>query len=120
VIALYKSRGFFIKSILADHEFEALCPWHPNINTAAANKHVPDIECQIRTVKDSTRSTYQMLPFRRIPYIVLIHLVKNAVFWINTVPTNDGITRQYSPQYIMTGPQLLASKHAVLPFGSCV
>ena len=61
-----------------------------------------------------------MLPFRHIPRIVLIHLVKNAVFWINAVPTNDGITRQYSPRYIMTGQQLLASKHAVLPFGSYV
>jgi hypothetical protein len=80
VIALYKSRGFFIESILAGHEFEALCPWHPKINTAAANKHVPDIKRQIRTVKDSTRSTYQMLPFRHIPRIVLIHLVKNAAF----------------------------------------
>jgi hypothetical protein len=120
VIALYKSRGFFIESILADHEFEALCPWHPNINTAAANKHVPNIKCQICTVKDSTRSTYQMLPFRHIPCIALIHLVKNAVFWINAVQTNDGITRQYSPQYIMTGQQPLASKHAVLPFRSYV
>jgi hypothetical protein len=96
MIALYKSRDFFIESILADHEFEALCPWYPNINRAAANKHVPDIKCPIGTIKDSTKSTYRMLPFRRIPRIVLIHLVKNAVFWINAVPTNDGITCQYS------------------------
>lgn len=61
-----------------------------------------------------------MLPSCHFPWIVLIHLVKNAVFWINTVPTSDGITRQFSPQYIIIGQQLLASKHEVLLFDSYV
>ena len=61
-----------------------------------------------------------MLPFRYIPRIMIIHLVKNAVFWLNAVPTNDGITRRFSPRYIMTGQHLLASKHAVIPFGAYV
>ena len=120
VLALYKSRGFIVDSLFADYEFEILRPWHPNLNTTAADEHVPDIERHIRTIKDSTRSTYRMLPFRYIPRIMLIHLVKNAVFWINAVPTNDGITRRFSPRYIMTGQHLLASKHAVIPFGAYV
>jgi hypothetical protein len=98
VIKLYTSRGFIIDAIFADHEFEVLRPWHPNLNTAAAAEHVPDIERHIRTIKDSTRSTYRTLPFRRLPRIALIHLVKNAVFWLNAVPTNDGITRRFSPR----------------------
>jgi len=59
-----------------------------------------------------------MLPFRHLPRIVLIHLVKNAVFWMNALPTNDGITRSYSPRYVMTGQHVQASKHAVLEFGA--
>ena len=121
VIKLYMSRGFVIDTIFADHEFEVLRPWHPNLNTAAADEHVPDIERHIRTIKDSTRSTYRTLPFiRRLPRIALIHLVKNAVFWLNAVPTNDGITRRFSPRYILTGQHILASKHAVIPFGAYV
>ena len=120
VLNLYTNRGFVIDAIFADYEFEALRPWHPNLNTAAADEHVPDIERQIRTIKDSTRSTYRMLPFRRIPRIMLIHLVKTAVFWLNAVPTNDGITQRYSPRYILTGQHVLASKHAVIPFGAYV
>ena len=92
VIHLYKSRGFIVDSILADHEFELLRPWFPILNTTAANEHVADIERHIGTIKDSTHSMYCMLPYKYIPRIVLIHLVRNAVFWLNAVPTNNGIT----------------------------
>ena len=120
VVSLYTSRGFIVDNIFAVHEFEPLRPWHPNLNTPAADEHVPDIKHHLRTIKDTTRSTYRTLPFHHLPRIALIHLVKNAVFWINAVPTNDGITRQYYPRYIMTGQHLLASKHAVIPFGAYV
>jgi len=109
VIHLYESRGFIVGSIMADNEFEPLRAWHPTLNTTAADKHVSKIERHIRTIKDSTRSTYRMLPFRHLPRIVLIHLVKNAVFWMNAFPTNDGITRRYSPCYVMTGQHVQAS-----------
>jgi hypothetical protein len=120
VLHFYAARGLIVDAIYADHEFEVLRPWHPILNTTAADEHVPDIERHIRTVKESTRSTYRMLPFRRLPRIVLIHLVKNAVFWLNALPTNDGVTRQYSPRYLLTGQHVHASKHAVLPFGAYV
>lgn len=61
-----------------------------------------------------------MLPFWHIPRIVLIHLVKNNVFLLHTVLTNDGITRQFSPCYTMTGQHVFASKHAVITFGAYV
>lgn len=52
---------------------------------------------------------------------MLIHLVKNAVFWLNAFTTGgEGITQQYSPSYIMTGRTLSYNKHAVLKFGSYV
>jgi hypothetical protein len=72
----YRHRGFNISTILADGEFEPIRPWFPQLNTCAENEHVPDIERYIRTIKDSTRSTYSMLPFNRIPRIMVIQLVK--------------------------------------------
>ena len=120
VLNLYTSRGLIVDEIFGDYEFEVLRTWHPNLNTTSANEHVPNIERHIRTIKDSTRSTYCMLPFRRLPCIALIHLVHNAIFWLNALPNHKGITRQYSPRYIMTGQHITATKHAIIPFGAYV
>ena len=83
VINMYRHRGFIVSTLLVDGEFEPIRPWFPQLNTCAENEHVPDIERFIRTVKDSTRSTYSVLPFTRLPRIMIIQLVKNAVFWSN-------------------------------------
>jgi hypothetical protein len=105
-----------VSSILADNEFEPLQQWYPALNTCAANEHVPEIE----RVKDRSRSTYRMLPFRYLPRIVLVHLLRNAVFWLNAFPHEDGATQKYSPCYIMTGQHLSFAKHAVIEFGAYV
>jgi hypothetical protein len=100
---LYVGRGLIVTLILADGEFEPLCQWFPMLNTTAANEHVPDIEQYICRVKEQTRSTYTMLLYHHLPQIVLKHLVKSAVFWLNMFLTDDGVSKKYSPQYIMTG-----------------
>ena len=120
IVNLYRSRGFNISTIMADHEFELLRPTFPYLNTTARDEHVPDIERCIRTVKDRTRSTYNVLPYRNIPRLVLIHLVKNTVLWLNALPVHDGVSRVHSPRYLMTGRELTYSKHAVIEFGKYV
>ena len=119
-ISLYKSRGFKITSILADYEFEPLREHHPILNTAAEDEHVGDIERCIRTIKERTRCRYQTLPYKRIPRIMLIHLVRNAVFWLNAFPAEDGVGGQHSPRYVMTGRHISYDKHVQLEFGSYV
>ena len=79
---------------MADHEFEVIRVDFPQLNTAAAGEHVPDIERCIRTIKERTKSTYTMLPFKCVPRLMLIHLVKSAVLWINTFPARDGVCRE--------------------------
>ena len=81
---------------------------------------MPDIERCIRTIKERTRSTYTMLPFKCVPRLMLIHLVKNAVLWINALPARDGVSNRHSPRYILTGRELNADTHAVIEFGSYV
>ena len=61
-----------------------------------------------------------MLPFKKIPRIMLIHLVKNAALWLNAFPAKDVVSSKYSPRFIMTGKELNAEKHAVLEFGAYV
>lgn len=83
----------------------------------SADNHVPKIERYIRTIKDRARSAYRMLPFLRIPRVMIIHLVKNAVFWLNAFPANGSVLSKYSLRYIMTGQELDYNKHARLEFG---
>ena len=120
VTALYRHRGFKISAILADNEFEAIRPQFPMLNCAAANEHVPEVERFIRTIKDRVRSTYRMLPYKRIPRTMLIHLTKNSVFWLNAFPARDGVSSKHSPRYIMTGQELSYTHHVQLEFGEYV
>jgi hypothetical protein len=120
VFNLYHHHGFTITKLFADPEFEALRPWFPCLDTCGANDHIPDIECFIRTVKDRSRSTYRMLPFKYIPRIVLIKLVKNVIFWLNSFPARDGVSTTMSPRCIMTGQEVDYNKNVHLEFGEYV
>ena len=57
------------------------------------------------------QSTYGMLPFKQVPQLILIHLVKNAVFWLNALPAMDGVSSTHSPRYLLTGHELEYSLH---------
>lgn len=119
-LRMYQERGFKISTIHADPEFEPMREKFPTMHVCGADDHVPDIERHIRTIKDRTRSTYQMLPFTHIPRIMLVHLAKNAVFWLNAFPPKDGILSTLSPGEIKTGQSLQYNKHARLEFGQYV
>ena len=119
VTHLYEQRGFRVTSIMADPEFEPLRAVFPQLNTCGADEHVPEIERFIRTVKDRVRSVYHSLPYKYVPRLLLVHLVKAAVFWLNAFPHRDGISDQ-SPRYIMTGQTLNFQRHARLELGAYV
>jgi hypothetical protein len=115
---LYHQRGFAITSILADNEFEPLRPFFPQLNVCGAGEHVPEAERMIRTVKDRTRSTLTLLPYRWLPRLVVIHLVRNAVLWLNAFPSADSVSTEHSPRYLLTGRELTYDKHVRIEFGA--
>ena len=68
---VYLQRGFRIRNACMDGQFE---PLRGNLaelgivlNTASNDEHVPEIEKQIRTVKERTRAIYCTLPFKKMP-----------------------------------------------------
>ena len=61
-----------------------------------------------------------MLPFKQVPRVMLIHLIKNAIFWLNTLPARDGVSSMQSPRYLMTGQELDYNNHVRLEFGEYV
>ena len=58
-----------------------------------------------------------MLPFSHVPWIILIHLVRNAIFWMNAFPSTQGGLGHYSLQYIMTGCPITYKAHVWCEFG---
>ena len=51
---------------------------------------------------------------------MVIHLVRNTIFWLNAFPTDNGWSSKHSPRYIMTGKQLDYNKHVRAEFGEYV
>jgi hypothetical protein len=49
----------------------------------APREHVPEVERKIRTVKERIRGLITMLPFRKIPTIMVTHAVIFSVMWLN-------------------------------------
>ena len=117
---MYQQRGFQVDSLHADSEFEPIRPEFPFINTSDADDHQPDIERAICTVKDRVCSTYQMQPYKYIPCLMVVHLVRNTIFWLNAFPVDNRWSSKHSPHYIMTGKHLDYNKHVHAEFGEYV
>ena len=103
VIQAYQSRGFKIQAILGDIQ-QIIEEKGISINICAANEHLPEIERYIRTVKERMRRI--AVPFERYPPQLIIVMVYNCVFWLNSYPHKDSIHPTLSPRTIMTGQKI--------------
>jgi hypothetical protein len=121
IVKLYKSRGFKVDVFLGDGEFEPLREsiheLGGQLNVTSNDEHVGDVERYIRTVKEQARASFHSTPFKKLPIIMIQHLVGGSVFWLNAFPSDGGITGM-SPRAIMTGKTLDYTKHCRLMFGA--
>jgi hypothetical protein len=119
---MYRSRGFKVNNFLCDGEFEPLRgsihDMGGQINVTSNNEHVGDIERYIRTIKERARSAYHLTPFKKIPVIMVQHLIGGCVFWLNAFPSDQGVIHTVSPRTIMTGKTIDYNKHCRLVFGA--
>ena len=76
VAAIYATRGFKIDTAFMDGEFLPLCgdlaSMDINLNCTFADEHVPEIERQIRVIKEKTRAGHHTLPFDCIPKLMVM------------------------------------------------
>jgi hypothetical protein len=112
IINTYQGRGFRIKHILGDRQFEFIRKHMVrkdiNVNITGRDEHIPEIERYIRTVKDTLR------------YIASPNHRQNGLqcsFWLNCFPHKDGIHPTHSPCMIITGSKINLNKHCKLQFG---
>ena len=118
MISQYTSRGLIVTDIKADNEFSFIDGQFKNINVSivAADAHVPEIEREIRTIKESIRCIVHGLPFSRLPKILLTHIVRLAVRMLNHFVSkgSTGIT----PHLIISGKSPLDYNSLRLEIGS--
>lgn len=121
---IYRKRGFCLQYLLGDGDFESmresLADLQITLNTAARDKHVGEVERQIRTIKKRSRCIYNTLPFTRIPRNLVIELVKTSVFWLNSFPKHICISQNMSPAEIVTGRKVDGERHCQFEFGEYV
>jgi hypothetical protein len=122
VLNFYESRNYHITGVHADHEFkcirEEIRP--VNLDVAAPDDHVHEIERSIRTVKERVRCTMHSFPFKRIPKVMCRAVVEKAVRDLNQFPAKDGIAEKMSPLTIMTGKPFPDYGDLLLEFGTYV
>lgn len=122
VIKLYHSRGFRVRDVHVDNEFacirDDIYPIH--LNVVAADSHVGEVERSIRTVKERLRACVHGLPFKRLPKLLLVHMVSHVIRCLNLFPALHGISDTLSPVSIVTGAPPADYNTFKLEFGTYV
>lgn len=74
------------------------------VDTTAKGDKVGEVENAVKVIKECLRATVHNTPFRRVPKIFIVELVRNTVYWLNQFPSRrDSITGTMSPAEIMEG-----------------
>ena len=72
---MYKARGFKITHLVTDTEFAVLrnqiMALGIVLNVTSADEHVPEIERNIRYLKEKVRGTVNSLPFKILPQVII-------------------------------------------------
>ena len=79
--------------ILVDIQFKAIKDrghLSANVNVVAKGKHVPEIERFNLLIKERTRCHFSILPFSKLPRIMIIHLLVTVMFYINAFVWRKG------------------------------
>jgi len=107
---------------LADNEFAVLKEDFENLgirlNIASKEEHVPEVERQIRVIKERARSIVQTLPYYKMPKKLKIAMIYYVVYCLNLLPKFD---QESSPRDIIMGEEKLDyEKVCKIPFGDYV
>ena len=119
---IYQHRGFRVTDIHADNEFdikrlkEKVSP--TNMVIYAANEHVPVVERSICSIKERCRSTCHSVPYRWYTRLMTKHLIEGTVEWMNSFPSENGISDTLSPNNIVLGKGKPDMSKTKITFGS--
>ncbi len=74
VFSIYATAGFVIQTALMDMEFEKLKTMMPHkaLNTTVACEHIREVERKIRVINERARGTFNTLPYKKLPKLMVI------------------------------------------------
>jgi hypothetical protein len=74
VFRIYATAGFIIQMALMDIEFEKLRTMMPHValNTTTVCEHIGEVELKIRVIKERARGTFNTLPYKKLPKLMVI------------------------------------------------
>ena len=76
---------------------------HINLDTCAADSHVPTAESVIRLVKKRLRSIKCKTPFNKYPKRLTIEMTKRVTILVNSFRRKSGVHAVMSPRQIIFG-----------------
>jgi len=124
VVRFYHQCGFRVKECYGDGEFESLraviADGGAQLNVTSEDEHVPEVERYICTLKERARANYNVVPFTKMPGVMIVELVHAANYWLNMFPAPDSVSATQSPRRIMTGQSGDYHLHGQLEFGEYV
>ena len=123
VISLYKMHKHEVDLILSDNEFGPLKERirkdaGAELNLSSPNEHVPEVERNIRLIKERLRSMLAGMPYGRIPTNFKRELILTCASMLNVIPREAGVSNTLSPMELLTGRSLDYKKHCVLAPGT--
>ena len=114
-------RGFNITNILIYGQFNCirgnLVELQINLNICSNEEHVGEIERLNCMIKEQVGGIYNMLPFNKLPGLIIVELVALVIFWLNALPPSPSVGGNLSPRQIVTGLTIDYAKHCHLQFG---
>jgi hypothetical protein len=117
----YVSKGFSVKCILVDGEgaFQTLITdiqeYGISVNIASKSEHVPEVERNIRVIKERARAVWNTVPFKMNEDLI-VHLVNYVTTMINLFG-KDGTIGHISPRELFTGEKVDYKVFGKLSFG---
>ncbi len=85
-------------------EFEELRTMMPHValNTTVPHEHVGKVEQKMRVIKKRARGTFNILPYKKLPKLMVIELLHFCVMWMNSFPMKSGMSEKWSPQKLVS------------------
>jgi hypothetical protein len=118
---IYTKRGLLLEIVEVDGKFEplrsALSEMGVTLNRCSREEHVPVAERRIRTLKQRCRCICNILPFKKLPGMLVVQMVMTCNFRLNIFPPKDGISRNINLRKLITGVKIDYNKHIQAEFG---
>ncbi len=67
---------------------------HLALNTMAAREHMGEVDQKTRVIKKRARGTFNTLPYKKLPKMMVIELLHFCVMWMNLFPVKSGISNK--------------------------